>query len=158
MGHVVLLILRSIHPMGDPLSVAASIAGLIAVAGQIYTVLDGFISNMRDAPSLARTICSEVDSFRNSLSALQDIFQHPEFSHNAHASLISADYVVVSFTDAVLVFSQLEADVLPLTRFAQFSVAARLEWTMKKARLRELVDRLQWQKHTLTLQLAILKQ
>ena len=143
--------------MGDPLSVAASITGLIAVAGQLYVALDGFISNVRDAPSLARTIQAEIKSFRNSLNALHRLLEDPGFRRGKRAALISADYVVVSFTDAVLVFSKLETYVLPLTKFTDFGLGARTRWTRKKRKLNELVGRLQWQKHTLTLQLNILQ-
>lgn len=142
--------------MSDPLSVAASITGLIALAGQLYIALDGFISSVRDAPLLAGTIQAEVKSFWNSLNALQTILSSPAFRKSRRPTLISADYVVVSFTDAVLVFSQLESHVLPLTKFAEFGVVARMEWTRKKGKLNELVGRLQWQKHTLVLQLNIL--
>ena len=143
--------------MGDPLSVAASITGLIAVAGQLYVALDGFISNVREAPSLAATIKAEINSFRHSLNALHSLLEDPGFCHSRRAALISADYVVVSFTDAVLVFSQLETSVLPLTKFTDYSIAARTQWTRKKTTLNELVGRLQWQKHTLVLQLNILR-
>lgn len=143
--------------MSDPLSVAASITGLIALAGQLYNALDGFISNVRDAPSLAQTIQFEIKSFRNSLHALHGILQDPAFRRNKRASLIPADYVIVSFTDAVLVFSQLETNVIPLTQFKEFGVVARMQWTRKKVKLNELVGRLQWQKQTLVLQLNILR-
>jgi cell division control protein 24 len=143
--------------MSDPLSVAASIAGLIALAGELYISLDEFISNVRDAPSLAQTIQSEIKSFRNSLNALHRVLQDPAFGRSKRAALISADYVVVSFTDAVLVFSQLETNVLPLTKFTDYGVVARTQWTRKKVKLNELVGRLQWQKHTLVLQLNILR-
>jgi hypothetical protein len=143
--------------MGDPLSVAASITGLIALAGQLYVALDGFISNVRDAPLLAGTIQAEIQSFRNTLNALHSLLQDPAFCHSKRAALITADYVVVSFTDAVLVFSQLETNVLSLTKFTEYSIAAKTQWTRKKTKLNELVGRLQWQKHTLVLQLNILR-
>lgn len=143
--------------MGEPLSVASSVAGLIALSDQLYTALDGFITSVRDAPSLAQTIQSEIESFGTSLNALQIIWRDPAFCKSSRATLISADYVVVSFTDAVLVFSQLEANVLPLTKFTELGMVARTQWTRKKVKLNELVGRLQWQKNTLVLQLNILR-
>ena len=83
--------------MGDPLSVAASITGLLTLAGQLYIALDGFITNVRDAPSLARTVYSEIHSFRNSLNALHALLSDPGFCRSRRASLVSADHVVVSF-------------------------------------------------------------
>lgn len=144
--------------MADPLSVAASITGLIAVAGQIYLTLDTFCSNVKDAPVLSRIILSEVKSFRNTLHALQQLLSDPHFHRSSRGALISADYVVVSFTDAVLLFSELEAIVTPLSVLTpELALTAKVQWVRKKQRLNELVGRLQWQKHTLMLQLNILK-
>ncbi len=144
--------------MSDPLSIAASITGLIAVAGQLYITLDTFVSNVKDAPLLSRIILSEVKSFRNTLHALQQLLSNPNFYRSSRGALISADYVVVSFTDAVLLFSELEAIITPLSAYApELGLAAKAQWVRKKQRLNELVGRLQWQKHTLVLQLNILK-
>lgn len=143
--------------MGDPLSVAASIGGLIALAGQLYVALDGLITNIKDAPSLASTVRSEIRSFRNSLNALRSVLHDPNFDGSRRATLISADYIEMSFTDAVLVFSDLETNIIPLTRFTEDGLAMRMEWTRKKAKMLDLVNRLQWQKHTLNLQLNILR-
>ena len=143
--------------MGDPVSLAASIAGLVALAGSLYTTLDTFISNVRDAPSLARTVRSEIRSFRDSLNALHEVLTNAALYRTHRRALISADYVIVSFTDAVLLLSEVESTVLSLTGFADFNFAAKAQWARKKQKLNELVCRLQWQKHTLTLQLIILK-
>lgn len=144
--------------MAEPLSLAASIAGLVSLAGQLYTTLDKFISNVRDAPALAQTIPSEIKSFRNSLKALSDVLSSPSPPYSSQrGALISADYVVVSFTDAVLLFSQIDVVVIPLASFTEFNIAAKTQWARKKQKLNELASRLQWQKHTLVLQLKILR-
>jgi hypothetical protein len=144
--------------MSDPLSIAASIGGLVALAGQLYVSLDSFISNIRDAPSHARIISAEIKAFRNALEALQELVNNPHFHRNPRGALISADYVVVSFTDAVKLFSELEQVITPLTSYApELNFAAKAQWVRKKTRLGELIGRLQWQKNTLVLHLNILK-
>ena len=142
--------------MSDPLSITASVAGLISLAGYLYTQLDTFISNVKDAPSLAQTIRSEINSFRNSLSALQKLLNSPNLQAS-RAALIPADHVVVSFTDAVLLFSQLESTVLPLTSVTEFDLVGKVQWVRKRTKLNELITRLQWHKLTLVLQLNILQ-
>jgi hypothetical protein len=72
------------------------------------------------------------------------------------AALIPADFIVLIFTDATLLFSEIEAEVLPLIQLDNFDFVARSRWTLKKAQLETLVSRLQWQKLTLVLQLNIL--
>lgn len=135
---------------------AASLAGLISLAGQLYSVLDKFISNVKDAPSLARTVHAELNSCRNSLLALQKLLSSPAFRPE-RAALIPADHVVVSFTDAVLLYSELELTITPLSRVERGRIAGRTQWASKKTKLTELVSRLQWHKNTLVLQLNILQ-
>jgi cell division control protein 24 len=142
--------------MADPLSVAASIAGLLSLAGQVYTTLDTFISNVHHAPSFANCIRIEVDSFRSSLNALHTLLSSWT-APPRRAALIPADFIVLTFTDATLLFSEIEAEVLPLVQLDGFNFVARSRWTLKKTQLETLVSRLQWQKLTLVLQLNILK-
>lgn len=142
--------------MSDPLSVAASIAGLVSLAGQLYNVLDTFISGVRDAPSMARTVHAELNACRTLLVALQGLLSGPAFSHS-RATLIPAHSVIVSFTDAVLLFSELEATILPLAGLRTTTFVARARWARKEPRLTVLTSRLQWHKSTLVLQLNILQ-
>jgi cell division control protein 24 len=142
--------------MGDPLSVAASIAGLLSLAGQLYSVLDQVITGFRDAPSLARTVHAEVSMWRGTLVSLQQLLSGPAFSVS-RASLIPADHIIVCFTDAVLLFSELESVILPLTDARVASPTSRARWARQRSRLLTLITRLQWHKSTLVLQLAILQ-
>ena len=141
----------------EAVGVAASIAGLVALAGQLYTVLDNFISGVQDAPALSRIVKSEIQAFHSSLSALNEVIFDPAFACTRRGALISADYVVVTFIDASLLFAEVEAVLRPLliTTDPTFSLKAR--WSRKKPKLNELISRLQWQKNTLVLQLNILK-
>ena len=141
--------------MGDPLSVAASVAGLLSLAGQISSALGTYIFNIRDVPSFAQSIRSEVDSFRSSLDALNVLLWSPGVQPR-RAALIPADFVVLSCTDATLLFSEIEAAVLPLIQHTDFNIVNRVQWTRKRAKLETLVSRLQWQKLTLVMQLNIL--
>jgi len=142
--------------MSDPLSVAASIAGLLSLAGQVYTTLDTFITNVQGAPSFANRIRIEVDSFRRSLNALHTLLS-PWTAPPKRAALIPADFIVLTFTDATLLFSEIEAEILPLIQLHDFDFVVRARWARKKTQLETLVSRLQWQKLTLVLQLNILK-
>jgi cell division control protein 24 len=140
--------------MVEPLSVAASIAGLLSLAGQIYNVLDKFITDTQDAPVFANEVLVEVHAFRNSLQALQSLLQSSAFSA-ARAALVSSESVVIACTDATLLFSKIEAEVTSLVHGDGFFT--RVRPTQKKTKLEALVTRLQWQKTTLILQLNILQ-
>ena len=142
--------------MADPLSVAASVAGLLSLAGTVYSALDSFISDVRGAPSFARDIQSEVNAFRNLLTALHSFLDSSQFQPQ-RAALIPAEYMVLSCTDAVLLFSEIESVILPLARSSTLKFVDKTLWTRKKSKILKLISRLQWQKSTLSLQLNILK-
>ena len=141
--------------MCDPLSVAASIAGLLSLAGQIYTVVDSFISTVQDVPSFAIHIRSKVDSFRNSLNALHRALESPIVRTN-RAALIPADSIILACTNATLLFSEIEAIVLPIAKCNGPKIWYTSQWIRKKEKLEAFISRLQWQKLTLVLQLNIL--
>ena len=148
--------------MADPLSVTASIAGVVVLAAQLYSVVTNFISDVNDAPSFAQAISAELYAFGCALEAIQELLASPSFEHNRRRKLVSAECIIVSCTDAVLLFSQLEATVLPLASISTHSLGKKTlpiktQWALKKSKLSELISRLQWQKNTLTLQLTILK-
>lgn len=142
--------------MAEPLSVAASVAGLLSLAGQVYHVLNTFINNVEDAPLFANSILSQVQSFQNSLSGLQILFGS-SFAQSHRAMLIPIDYILLALTDAMLLFSEIESVVLPLATLDDFTFLNKVRWTQKRTRLETLVSRLQWQKLTLVLHLNILK-
>jgi len=90
------------------------------------------------------------------LLALQRLLSSPAFEP-ARAALIPADHVISSFTDAVLLFSELEAAVLPLASHGVAAFVAKNRWARKEAKLTVMIIRLQWHKTTLVLQLNILQ-
>src|SRR5437762_13983446 len=55
----------------DPISVAASITGLLAVAAKLSSVFQGFVSSTNEAPSLARGVRDVIDDVALVLSQLQ---------------------------------------------------------------------------------------
>lgn len=101
------------------------------LAGQVYTTLDTFISNVHHAPSFANCIRIEVDCFRSSLNALHTLLSSWT-APPRRAALVPADFIVLTFTDATLLFSEIEAEVLPLVQLDGFDFVARSRWTLKK--------------------------
>ena len=142
--------------MSDPLSIAASVAGLVAIAGTLYAALDKFITGLKDAPSLARTVQAELLSWQHTLLAVQRLLNGRTFSA-ARAALIPAEHVVICFTDAILLFSELDRILTPLAERDTSSWICRAKWARGEARLTALISRLQWHKGTLSLQLTILQ-
>jgi hypothetical protein len=63
--------------MADPLSVAASVVGLLTAAAQVSKIVANVISKARHAPEECGRIKSEVDDIRNVLVALQIFILNP---------------------------------------------------------------------------------
>lgn len=142
--------------MGDPLSVSAGVVGLVTVSTQLFIAVGSFIGSVKDAPALARDICSEIGAFQSCLGSVSNILSKSSFKAE-RGSLIAADNVVTTLTDAVLLFHDLDRIVRPLLVDTNQGVRYKRRWAQKKTKLAELVNRLQWHKQTLTLQLAIMK-
>lgn len=144
--------------MSDPLSVAASVVGLVTISAQIYTMVNKFVSTVKDAPSFARTVSSEVNAFYGCVCSFQALLSTAAFQP-ARGELLSARNVITTLADAVLILDEIGQEVAPLAlvQTTDMSVVERARWTRKKARLLELEERLHRCTGSLTLQVNILQ-
>ncbi|KAK3357849.1 hypothetical protein B0T25DRAFT_540378 [Lasiosphaeria hispida] len=130
----------------DPLSVAASIAGLLSAAGAVAKVLGPYIAAARDTPKIAVQVNSEVQSATIILSALQSLARNMASVRAQRAAIVQIDHVVAVLTDGVLIFSELEATVgsLSLGDFSitRLALRSRLQWARKEAEFTSLLARL----------------
>ncbi|KAF2678248.1 hypothetical protein K458DRAFT_491308 [Lentithecium fluviatile CBS 122367] len=132
----------------DPLSVAASIVGILAATAKVIEIVQPFVSNSKDAPKIAMTVHSEVTRVRIILEPLKSLLQDvstPSSPPAARASFIRVDHLVVIFTDGVLLFSELETLLAPLQlpTDAQLQLRQRLLWASKKNSISEALKRIQ---------------
>jgi hypothetical protein len=68
------------------LSISGSVAGLIALSSQIYSILWGFISNVEDAPRSARSAMAAVEQMKVALFSVQKPIINRRFVHRCHMS------------------------------------------------------------------------
>lgn len=145
----------------DPLSVSASIAGLLSAAGTISKVLGPYIAAAQDVPKIAAQVSAEVHEATIVLSALDKLARNMTSVSVQRAALVSIDQVVAVLTNGVLVFSDLEASVgrLPLgeSSFMRMGIWSRLQWARKEAEFTVLLSRLQGFKSSASLILNILQ-
>jgi hypothetical protein len=95
----------------DPLSVISSISGIITAATQVVTLL----SQIKDAPTLIKTVMTEVNHIGIVFRALRRFLDRAAKLPGGHVVLIQIDDVVVILTQTVLVFSELETVIIPLS-------------------------------------------
>lgn len=139
--------------MADPLSIAASIIGILTAAAQVSSLLLQF----RDAPASVRAISTEVEHIRVVFRALQRFLDRARTVTRYRAALIQVEDVTVILTQTVLVFSELETLVTTLSTSQRSELLRRLTWSRQEAGLNRLVDQLQRHKISLTLLLQIIQ-
>ena len=132
----------------DPLSVAGSIVGILTAAAKVIEIVEPYVSSTKDAPKIAVSVHSEVNRVRAVLSSLQSILQNLSSPSTtpSRASFVQIDQLVVTFTDGVLIFSELESIVAPLMPPDQkqaLPIRQRLQWAAKKNALSNVLDKLQ---------------
>jgi hypothetical protein len=135
--------------MADPLSVAASIIGILAAAAKVTETVQPWVSNVRSAPKLALQVFREVSSVRMVLASLETILKDLGTpSVQATARHIQVDYVVVLLTDGVLLFSELDALLAPLKApdtgqsNPQMPLHQRTLWASKKSDVSLTLDQM----------------
>lgn len=147
--------------MADPLSIAASIAGLLSATGQIAKFLGPYVSAAKETPQITAHVYSEVQSTQVILAGLQGLTQNLGAVQARHAALIAVHQVVTILTDGVLLFSELEAvarSLPPLEGSDQrLPLRARLQWARKESTFTPLLTRVQGFKSSMTLILMILQ-
>jgi hypothetical protein len=113
----------------DPLSVTASVVGLLGAARQIASILYKVQSGLKDG----------IDS-----------------APRRRISMIQVDQLVATLSDAVLTFSELEALVHPLATVSlNPSLVERMKWVWKEDTIGNIMLRLDRHKASLTLMLTI---
>lgn len=141
----------------EPLSVTASIVGILYAAAQVAPVLSSFVRNPKGAPKLAQAVLDEVNGLSAVLSQLQTFLLGTASSSRSRASLILVEQVLVTLAECVITFSELE-DVLEIARIeTDFKLFDRVKWAMKESKVSDIQVRLQSNKTSLTLMLTILQ-
>ncbi|KAI1497025.1 hypothetical protein F5X99DRAFT_43314 [Biscogniauxia marginata] len=94
--------------MADPLSIAASVAGLLGLSGAIYTQLSGFVQQYRDVPQSAHQLLLAVSEMRvvvTSVSGLVDgLIQCPP----RRRAMVQIDHLILALTQTVMTSSEIE--------------------------------------------------
>jgi len=122
----------SIDRKMEPLSVGASIAGLITLAGKIVCTLKKFASTVTSAPEIIHDILRETESLATIFDQFQNLLlQHTQLEAG-HVAVVSVDQLVIMLTGCVMVFSELEAEVNDLgTVDEEVGWRDRVKWVQK---------------------------
>jgi hypothetical protein len=134
----------------DPLSISASVAGLLAAAGTVISIL----GTVKDAPKSVSDLNTEVSHIKIVFQALQRFLEKTTAIAPQRAILLSLADVLVILSQTVLVFSEMETIVRPLQNGGAWS---RFAWTWQQSAALRLLNQLQRHKASLSLILQIIQ-
>lgn len=138
--------------MADPLSIAASIAGVITLVDMVFTRLVKYAKSASNAPSEARRWAVEVNSvggILNSLSRLAHAFEGEPFDRTLRTNHIDCCYRILSNMNDLL--TKAEED---LANGGRLTVLQRkLRWPLSTDRITELMSELS--RHKRNIMMAI---
>ncbi|KAL9047594.1 MAG: hypothetical protein Q9206_006634 [Seirophora lacunosa] len=140
----------------DPISVSASILGLLGAATKVSEVLTKFIRRLKDAPRSARRLVTEVDDLKLCFHQLQDYVVSENSSARSRKTMIMLDQLCIILTHCVMVFSELEHALDGLMPRNRISIGSRFKWVSKESTMSNLLQRLQSSKLSLNLVLTTL--
>ncbi|KAK1834666.1 hypothetical protein QBC39DRAFT_7482 [Podospora conica] len=140
--------------MADPLSIAASVAGLAAVAGKVVKILYNFVSDIDDAPHSARSTLDTVNETRLALEAIRHLVETIESVSAWRKTLISLEHVGLTLSNCIMTLSELEALVVIDDDASFFQ---RIHWVRVEGKVQRLLPRLESQKTSLSLMVTVLQ-
>lgn len=141
----------------DPLSVAASIVGILAAASKIYELLHTVVSSAKEAPHVVTALMVEVDHVRLAFESLQGLLLDLSSAPPRRTAMVQVDRLIVTLTETVLTFSELETVVAPLVvpQGQRFTLRTRLKWTRVEGDCVKMVEKLQRHKLSVSLMLNV---
>ncbi|KAI0104326.1 Rho GTPase activation protein [Nemania sp. FL0031] len=142
--------------MADPLSVTASVLGIISAAAKISTGLAGIIKKAHNAPTECRKLQLEVDDVRTILGQLQEFILGTRRAPRSRTSLILVDQVITTLAACVTTFSELDTFTEALQSESDLHLLDRLRWVSKESELQAILIRIESHKSSLNLMLMIL--
>jgi len=151
----------------DPLSVAASVTGLLAAGGKLIAILT-HISRLSDTPSLCKSALTEVCDTTAALRQIQDLISDGSQLEGGlprkNGKKILLENVATALVGCVMTKDELESvlDNLGLVYHQEaggFSIRGvfdKTRWVLKEEEIGKMVQRLQCHKLTLNLILTTL--
>ncbi|KAI5918811.1 P-loop containing nucleoside triphosphate hydrolase protein [Camillea tinctor] len=94
--------------MSDPLSIAASVAGLLALSGAIYTQLSGFVEQYRDVPQSAHQLLLVVSEMRMIVTSVSELVDGLMHCAPRRRAMVQIDHLILVLTQTVMTTSEIE--------------------------------------------------
>lgn len=119
--------------MGDPLSVAASMAALLSLSGQLIKVVKPYVlAATEDVSQIAREVHVELQSIQTILQVLDGLINSMTGRRFENEAFVRVDHLAAVLTNGVMILSEFSnivgATVKPSEYNARLRLQTRLEW------------------------------
>ena len=142
----------------DPLSITVAVVSLLEAACRIKRLFDSIISSTRDSPRVLQDALTEVKHVEISVRSLERYLLHLGSINPRRAAMIQVDELIVTLTDTLLTFCDLEK-FLNLLADPKLLGALRnaVTWLSRVTEIDGYLVKLQRHKLSLTLMLSIIQ-
>ena len=140
----------------DPLSVSASIIGLLSVASKIVKALTTLVYSAKGVLKSEYIVLIEVSDVRACLSQLQSFLPGTRTASRSWTSLLMVEQVLVTLTGCVLTFSELGKITDTFKVELPLRAVDRFRWMLKEQTISKCLRRLRNSKALLKLMLTAL--
>ncbi|KAI8314597.1 hypothetical protein K4K59_002678 [Colletotrichum sp. SAR11_240] len=141
----------------DPLSVSASVVGLLAAGCKLSSALFVVVSSTREAPKSAQSLLCEIADISAALGSLQSFVTGRVQASAERGALILLEHILTTLTGCVTTYSDLQHMVDGFKIDEHMGLVDRAKWMMAESSISVLVQRLQNHKTSLILMLGILQ-
>ena len=140
----------------DPLSVIASITGILTAAFKISTSASALISSWKDAPNSLHNIVSEMAALSACLAQLRPFLSRREIAPKSRMTEISVEQIVIIASSCVLAVSELQETLDSLEPEKPLSRRIKMRWSSYEKKINTLRSRVQASASSLNLVLTVL--
>lgn len=139
----------------DPLSIIASITGILAAAAKVTNVISDFVRKEKDAPQSMRSVLAELSDLTVCLVSLQPFINGVKTASRERMSAISVEQIITISTSLVLNMNELEKLVDSFGLIESLSITCRMRWVKNEDKLTGIIDRVRASQNSLNLVLTI---
>jgi hypothetical protein len=141
----------------DPLSITASVVGLLTAAGSVASILSKVKAAIGDAPRLMDQLLLQVNELETVFSVVNQFLVGITEAPRQRTSMIQVDQLVATLTEAILTFSELGALIALLGEGSEISMRRRMKLAWKDEKLSSIMLRLDRHKTSLSLMLTVVQ-
>ena len=144
----------------DPLSITASVTGLLTAVATVAITLRSIVTNVKDAPREVHSLLVEVDELQVAMAALNDFIHRASKLPKHRAGLISLGQLVATLTEAVFTISEIEVLLKPfkVTNLSRnMLLRNKLRMIFKQGSVVTIIQRLHRNKASLNLMFNIVQ-